>query len=203
MTKETSKVVRFHKTGNASVLEIESMPVQEPKAKEIRISVEAIGLNRAEVMFRNGAYLEAPQFPAKLGYEAAGVVSAIGADVTEFAVGERVSTIPAFSMNQYGVYGEQVVVPVHAVAKSPARFNAQQSTSIWMQYLTAFGALVEVGQLQKGQRLLVTAASSSVGVAAIQLAKNLGAEVIATTRGESKKPFLLQQGADRSSQVAA
>lgn len=67
----------------------------------------------------------------------------------------------------------------------------QQSALIWMQYLTAYGALIDIGQLQRGQRLLVTAASSSVGVAAIQIAKHMGAIVIATTRGESKKQFLL------------
>lgn len=196
MTTPLSKTVRFHQTGDATVLSFDELPVRQPANNEVRIKVDAIGLNRAEVMFRQGAYLESPQLPSRLGYEAAGIVEAVGDGVTEFNVGDRVSTIPAFSMSEYGVYAEHAVVPVHAVAKAPAHFTQEQSTAIWMQYLTAYGALVQIGQLQPGQHVLITAASSSVGVAAIQLAKSLGAIVIATSRGEAKKAFLLEQGAD-------
>ncbi|WDD97509.1 zinc-dependent alcohol dehydrogenase family protein [Thalassomonas actiniarum] len=196
MNKPTVKTVRFHQTGDASVLDIEQLPLSEPGEHEVRLKVEALGLNRAEVMFRNGAYIDTPELPARIGYEASGVVDAIGPGVSEFKIGDRVSTIPAFSMSQYGVYGESAVVPVHAVAASPENFSAEQSTSIWMQYLTAYGALVELADLQAGQYLLVTAASSSVGVAAIQLGKSLGAVVIATTRGSAKVDFLTNQGAD-------
>jgi len=196
MNQATARVVRFHQTGDASVLNIERLPIQQPRDHQIRIKVEAIGLNRAEIMFRNDAYLETPELPSRLGYEAAGIVDAVGAQVTEFQVGDRVSTIPAFSMGEFGVYGEQVVVPTHAVAPLPAHFNAQQGAAIWMQYITAYGALVDIGQLKAGQTIVVTAASSSVGVAAIQLAKALGAKVIATTRGTEKIDFLKEQGAD-------
>ena len=196
MNLSTAKMVRFYATGDASVLKVEDLPVQEPGKYELRIKVEAIGLNRAEIMFRNGAYLETPRFPSRLGYEAAGTVEAVGKYVSEFKVGDRVSTIPAFSMGRYGVYAEQAVVPANAVSKWPESFNAQQSAAIWMQYITAYGALIHFGQLKREQRILITAASSSVGVAAIQIAKNQGASVIATTRGKSKKPFLLEQGAD-------
>ena len=196
MSIASAKIVRFHQTGDASVLKIEELPLVEPGENELRIKVQAIGLNRAEVMFRNGAYLDTPQLPSRIGYEASGIVDALGKGVTEFNLGDKVSTIPAFAMSQYGVYGESAVVPVHAVAKAPTIFSAVQSTAIWMQYLTAFGALVNIGKLQAGQWLLVTAASSSVGVAAIQLAKSLGANVIATTSGADKVPFLLEQGAD-------
>ncbi|VAW64044.1 Quinone oxidoreductase, partial [hydrothermal vent metagenome] len=157
---------------------------------------EAIGINRAEVMFRNGAYLETPQLPSRLGYEAAGVVDAVGKHVADYKIGDRVSTIPAFSMGQYGVYAEHAIVPINAVARCPESFTAQQSAAIWMQYITAYGALIEIGQIKQGQRVLITAASSSVGVAAIQIAKSQGAVVIATTRGNNKKQFLLEQGAD-------
>lgn len=146
-------------------------------------------------MFRNGTYLETPQLPSRLGYEAAGIVDAVGKNVTDFKVGDRVSAIPAFSMGQYGVYAERAVVPINAVVKCPESFTAQQSAAIWMQYLTAYGALINIGQLKQGQRVLITAASSSAGVAAIQIAKSQGAVVIATTRGESKKQFLLEHGA--------
>ena len=196
MTASQAKVVRFYEVGDASVLKIELEPLQTPGDDEVRLNVEAIGLNRAEVMFRYGAYLEQPQLPSKLGYEAAGVIDAVGKNVTAFKVGDRVSTIPGFSMSRYGVYGESAVVPVYAVAQYPENFSAQQGTSIWMQYITAYGALVDVGGLEKGQNVIITAASSSVGLAAIQITKIIGATIIATTRGDTKVQSLIDAGAD-------
>ena len=190
------KIIRFHETGDADVLKIENLPLTEPGEGEVRLKVEAIGLNRAEVMFRNGQYLQAPALPSRLGYEAAGVIDSIGADVTGFKVGDRVSTIPAFSMGQYGVYGESAIVPVHAVASYPDSLTAIEGTSIWMQYLTAFGALVEYAQVKENDAVLITAASSSVGLAAIQITKAARAIAIATTRGPRKKQSLLEAGAD-------
>ena len=191
-----SKIVRFHELGDADVLKIEDFPVQEPKAGEVRIDVEAIGLNRAEVMFRRGQYLEQPKLPSRLGYEAAGVVSAVGAGVTHVKVGDRVSTLPAFSMTEYGVYGETTIVPGRAVVLYPDNLTPEQGAAVWMQYLTGYLALAEVGGLRAGQHVLITAGSSSTGVAAIQLAKQLGATVIATTRTSKKKNLLLAHGAD-------
>ena len=196
MKIEKARIVRFHQFGDASVLKIENLPVADPAENEVRIKVEAIGLNRAEVMFRNGAYLEAPQLPSRLGYEASGVVEAVGAGVKDLKVGDKVSTIPAFSIGTHGVYGEYALVPAHAVAKYPESLTPLEATSIWMQYITAYGALIYYGKLQPGQNVLITAASSSVGVASIHLAKETGATVIAVTRSKSKKQFLLDQGAD-------
>jgi len=196
MNNESTKVVRFHKTGDASVLKLEDMPTAEPQAGEVRIRVEAIGLNRAEVMFREGQYLESPVFPARLGYEAAGVVTAIGAEVRGIEPGDRVSTIPAFSMGKYGVYGESAIVPAAAVARYPDNMSAIEGASIWMQYMTAYGALIDIAQLKRGQTVLITAASSSVGVAAMQTAKVIGAQTIATTRTPEKEAFLKGMGAD-------
>jgi len=196
MKSSNSRAVLFHETGDARVLKIESVAVPVPAKNELRIKVQAIGLNRAEVMFRNGSYLETPQLPSRLGYEAAGIVDVIGDNVSEFKVGDMVSTVPAFSMSEFGVYGEHAVVPVAAVVRTPANFSPQQAAAIWMQYVTAYGALIHYGQLQKGQHVLITAASSSVGLAAIQIAKSQGAIVIATSRGEAKKDALLEHGAD-------
>ena len=132
------------------------------------------------------------KFPAKLGYEAAGEIEAVGPEVEGLAVGDLVGVIPAFSMNQYGVYGELVTVPAYAVVKSPNDFTVEQNAAIWMQYITAYGALIDRAHLQAGQTVIITAASSSVGVASVQLAKSIGAQVIAVTRGSSKKDFLLR-----------
>ncbi len=194
--QSTSKAVRFYNCGDASVLKIESVPVAEPGAGEVRLNVNFIGLNRAEIMFRNGAYMYSPESPSLLGYEASGTIDAVGDGVGDLSIGDRVSTIPAFSMQRYGTYGESILMPAHAVVKCPKAFDMQQSAAIWMQYVTAYGALVHHGQLTQGQTLLVTAASSSVGIAAIQLAKVLGVTVIAVTRDSRKKPLLLEQGAD-------
>ena len=190
------KIVRFHETGAADVLKVEDLPLTEPGEGEVRLKVEAIGLNRAEVMFREGQYLEEPELPSRLGYEAAGIVDAVGPGVDGLQVGDRVSTIPAFSIGKYGVYGEYAIVPDHAVAHYPDNLSPIEGAAIWMQYLTAFGALVEFGQIKKEDSVLITAASSSVGLAAIQITKATGARAIAATRGSDKKQFLLDAGAD-------
>jgi NADPH:quinone reductase-like Zn-dependent oxidoreductase len=190
------RIVRFHETGNADVLKLEETPLVEPGAGEVRLKVAAIGLNRAEVLFRQGIYLEAPELPSRIGYEAAGVVDAVGPGVAGIAVGDRVSTIPAFSMRQYGVYGESAVVPAFAAAPYPASLSAEAAAAIWMPYMTAYGALIALGKLQPEQTVLITAASSSVGLAAIQIVKSAGALAVATTRGRDKKDFLLEAGAD-------
>ena len=195
-TPTSSRIVRFHETGDAENLILEELPFAEPAQGEIGIRVEAIGLNRAEVMFRQGQYLETPEPPARLGYEAAGIVEKLGPGVSGFEIGERVSTIPGFSQNQYGVYGETAIVPAAAVAHYPDKLTPIEGTSIWMQYLTAYGGLIEVGKADAEKTLLITAASSSVGLAAIQIAKMIGARCIATTRGNDKKQFLLDAGAD-------
>ena len=190
------KIVRFHETGGPEVLQLEELPLTEPGKGEVRLKVEAIGLNRAEIMFRKGQYLETPQFPSRLGYEAAGIIDAVGPDVTEFQIGDRVSTIPSFPMGQYGVYGESAIVPAYAAAKFPDTLSASEGAAIWMQYMTAFGALIEYGKVKQGDAVMITAASSSVGLAAIQIVKAAGGIAIATTRGADKKAFLLEAGAD-------
>lgn len=190
------KIVRFHQIGGPEVLKLEDLPLAEPGKGEIRMKVEAIGLNRAEIMLRKGQYLETPQLPSRLGYEAAGVIDAVGQGVTDLRVGDRVSTIPSFSMSQYGVYGESAIVPASAAAKYPDTLSPIEGAAIWMQYMTAFGALIEYGGLKKDDTVLITAASSSVGLAAIQIVKAAGGVAIATTRGADKKAFLLEAGAD-------
>src|SRR6201999_1367971 len=103
-----------------------------------------------ESMFRRGQYLETPEFPAVLGYEAAGVVDAVGPGVKGLEVGQAVSTIPAFSMNQYGMYGELVIAPVHAVAAHPTTLSFAEAAASWMQYMTGWGALVDVAGVRAG-----------------------------------------------------
>jgi NADPH:quinone reductase-like Zn-dependent oxidoreductase len=147
-------------------------------------------------MFMRGNYWEATQLPATLGYEASGVVTALGANVDSSWLNKSVSIIPAFSLNQYGTQGMDVIVPVHALAEYPSHLTPVEATSICMQYMTAYGALIETGRVTKGQFVLITAASSGAGLAAIQTVKAEGAVSIATTRTAAKRSELLALGAD-------
>ena len=174
--KKRTRIVKFYETGTAEVLKIEEVDLPEPSENEVRIKVDAIGLNRAEVAFRSGAYLETPNFPSLIGYEASGVVEAVGNKVTSVEIGDKVSTIPSFSMNDYGVYGE--------------------TAAIWMPFITAYGGIVTNGKIKKDDAVLITAASSSVGFAAIEITKLKGGIAIATTRKRTKKQQLLDAGAD-------
>jgi NADPH2:quinone reductase len=192
------KVVRFHEVGKAGVLKLEELPERKPLEGEVRIRVQAIGLNRAEVLFRQGLYSEKPKLPALIGYEAAGIVDEVGGGVREFRIGDKVSVIPGmptFSMGNYGVYGETAVLPIASITRHPENLTPEEAAAMWMQYLTAYGALVEFGKLKRGDNVLITAASSSVGYAAIQMVKDCGGISIATTRGAEKKESLLKAGA--------
>jgi NADPH:quinone reductase-like Zn-dependent oxidoreductase len=192
---QSAKIVRFHELGGADVLRLEDLPLPEPGPGEVRLRVKAIGLNRAEVMFRNDQYMYAPKLPSKLGYEASGIVEALGAGVDPGLLGKTMSTVPNFRADEYGVYGEVAIVPVSALAAYPAALSFEEGTSIWMQYITAYGALVHYGKVSKGDYVLLTAASSSVGIAAIDIAKAEGAITIAATRTAKKKAELLALGA--------
>lgn len=125
-----SKVVTFNRTGGPEVLEIVDMEVPAPAAGEVQIRVQAIGLNRAEIMYRNGQYVIEPEFPARLGYEAAGVVQAVGENVEAFTTGDLVSVIPSFMFNEYGMYGELVNAPVHAVVKHPENLSFEKPLQV-------------------------------------------------------------------------
>ncbi len=189
------KIVRFKQTGGPEVLEIVEAPVPLPGSSEVRIRARALGLNRAESMWRSGKYIEDPILPARLGYEVAGVIEAIGEDVTDFALGDSVSTIPAFSQNQYGMYGELVLAPVFAVVKNPPSLSFEEAASVWMMFITAYGALKDQAGLIAGESVVIPAASSSVGIAAIQVANMIGATPIALTRTSAKREQLLRVGA--------
>jgi NADPH2:quinone reductase len=190
-----ARVVRFHQTGGPEVLRIEEVDIGAPGAGELQLRVHALGINRAESMFRSGMYLEEPVLPARLGYEAAGTVEAIGDGVSGFAIGDKVSTIPGFSMNRYGAYGDHVIVPAAMAVKHPATLSWEQAAAVWMQYMTVYGGLIDVAGLTAGDAVIITAASSSVGLAAIQMVNAAGGVSIATTRTSAKREALLGHGA--------
>ncbi|MGW4475562.1 zinc-dependent alcohol dehydrogenase family protein [Nonomuraea sp. NPDC004354] len=191
-----ARTVLFHELGGPEVMRLEDVEAGEPGPGEVRIRVDAIGLNRAEVLFRTGHYIEpVRRFPARLGSEAAGVIEAVGEGVTGFTPGQPVSTVPAFSQNDYGVYAERAIVPASAVVSRPEGLGAVEGAAVWMPYVTAYGALVEVGGMRPGDTVVLNAASSSVGLAAIHVAERVGATPIALTRTAAKKEALLKEGA--------
>jgi NADPH:quinone reductase-like Zn-dependent oxidoreductase len=190
-----ARVVRFHEIGGPEVLKIEDVEVPPPGKAEVQIRVHALGLNRAESMFRSGQYISDPKFPAKNGYEAAGTVAAIGDGVTGFKIGDAVSVVPGFDLNDYGFYGELANAPASLVAHHPSSLSWVEAAAIWMQYTTAYGALIDIAGLKAGDAVVIPAASSSVGLAAIQIANKVGATPIALTRGQSKRQALIEAGA--------
>jgi NADPH:quinone reductase-like Zn-dependent oxidoreductase len=190
-----TRVIRFHKTGGPEVLAIEEIDLAAPGPGEVQIRIHALGLNRAESMFRSGTYIEEPKLPARPGYEAAGTIAAVGPNVSGFKIGEPVSVVPSFSMNEYGLYGDRANVPAAAVVHHPASLSWVEAAAIWMQYITAYGALIDIAALKSGDTVLIPAASSSVGLAAIQLANMVGATPVALTRRSSKRAALLKAGA--------
>ena len=190
-----SRTIKFAKAGGPEVLEFIEGQVPAPGPNEVRIKVKAIGINRAEAMWRVDDYIEPVKFPAGLGYEAAGTVDAIGKDVGGFAVGDEVNVIPSFSLNDYSTYGEVILVPDHAVVRQPKSLSFTEAASVWMMFVTAYGALIEDAKVAKGDFVLIPAASSSVGLAAIQIANYAGATTVALTRTSAKKQQLRDAGA--------
>jgi NADPH:quinone reductase-like Zn-dependent oxidoreductase len=190
------KAVRCHKLGGPENLILEELASKQPGEGEARLRVEAVGLNRAEALFMRGQYFEQPVLPSRIGYEAAGIVEAVGPGVDASWIGKKVATTPGYSMSEFGVLGEEAIVPVTAMAEYPARLSSVEGAAIWMQYLTAYGALVVFGHATSRDFVVITAASSSVGLAAIQIAKAEGATAIATTRTSKKREELISLGAD-------
>ncbi len=189
-----SKVVRVYQHGGPEELRIEDVEVGEPGPGEVRLRVEAIGLNRSEAMFRAGRYPVTPKFPTLIGYEGVGVIEALGSGVQGFAPGERVCVLPNYRLGEYGLYGERAIVPARSLLAPPPGLGVIEAASIWMQYCTAL-AIVEAGRVAMGDYVIIRAASSSVGIAAIQLANWAGAVPIAATRTSAKAAALKARGA--------
>jgi NADPH:quinone reductase-like Zn-dependent oxidoreductase len=146
-------------------------------------------------MFRTGQYLEQPKFPSRIGLEAAGIVEAIGARVTEVRIGDKVSVATGQSIAKYGTYGETAIVPASSAISYPDNLTPEEAASVWVQYLTAYFAFADLAKIQPGQSVLITAATGGAGLGAIEVARLLGAVAIATTRSASKQQALLDSGA--------
>jgi NADPH:quinone reductase-like Zn-dependent oxidoreductase len=147
-------------------------------------------------MFRSGQYVDQPVFPSKIGYEASGEVESLGSGVDGLKIGDAVSVVPAFAMADYGVHGELVIAPATAVVKHPPSLSWEAAAAVWMAFIAAYGGLIDLAKLQAGDTILIPAASSSVGLAAIQIARMVGAHPVALTRTSAKRAQLLEAGAE-------
>ncbi|MDT7709388.1 MAG: hypothetical protein QOG20_4995 [Pseudonocardiales bacterium] len=191
-----ARKIRFHELGGPEVLHIEDLPVRSPGPGEVRLRVDAIGLNRAEVNFRRGTYLEQPVLPAGLGTECSGEVLEVGPGVERWKAGDAVSVVPAFSQNDYPVYAEEAVVPAAALVARPPGLDAVTAAAVWMPYVTVYGMVAEIVRVRPGDHVVITAASNSIGVAAIQVVRYLGAVPVATTPTGAQRQALLDAGAE-------
>ncbi len=192
-----NRIVRLHEIGGPGVLTLEAAAPEPPGPGEALLKVEAIGLNNSEAQLRRGDYPVArADLPTRLGRECAGEIVALGAGASGFVIGEPVSTIATFDVKRHGVYGDWAVVPVEALVRTPPRLSRQEAAAVWQACLTAYGPLVAYERLQPGEAVVVLAASSSVGRAALQVARWLGCATIAVTRSAAKREALIAGGAD-------
>ncbi|MER9234524.1 zinc-dependent alcohol dehydrogenase family protein [Mesorhizobium sp. M0622] len=190
-----ARVVRFYELGGPEVLRIENVDMPAPGPGEVQIRVKAFGINRAEALLRSGTYIQTAPSPSGLGLEAAGIVETVGEGVDGFAPGDAVSVVPPLSMVRWPAYGEIATYPAELVVKHPPSLSLEEAAAAWMQYLTSYGALIDIAKLGREDFVVITAASSSIGLAAIQIANMVGATPIAVTRTSAKKRALLEVGA--------
>jgi NADPH:quinone reductase-like Zn-dependent oxidoreductase len=189
-----ARVVRFYEAGGPEVLRIEDVAVRDPAPGEVRIRVEAIGLNRSDMIYRYGHHPIQPKLPSLLGSEAAGTVESIGDGVAGFAVGDAVSVVPRMAP-EHGTYGELINVPAIFAIRHPPNLSMAEAAGLWSPFLTAYCGMIEAGGLGRGDLVILPAASSSVGLAAIQIANLVGAVPVATTRRRDKAQRLMDAGA--------
>ncbi|HDR2890788.1 TPA: zinc-dependent alcohol dehydrogenase family protein [Enterobacter asburiae] len=190
-----ANVYRFHRLGGPDVLQLDRLDLSPPSVDEIQVRIKAIGLNRADIMFRNDQYILKADLPSRVGYEASGEVVCVGQNVKHFSPGDAVCILPPDDLSRYGTYADEMNIAQQFLVHKPVTLSWEEASSVWMQYLTAWGGIIRAAQVKKGDFVLITAASSSVGIAAIQVARQAGAIPIAVTLTSDKKTTLREMGA--------
>jgi NADPH:quinone reductase-like Zn-dependent oxidoreductase len=175
-------------SGGPEVLKVEERPDPAVGPGEVRIAVRAAGLNFADTMARLGLYPDAPKTPCVLGYEVAGEIESVGEGVSGRQVGERV-----FAGTRFGGQAELVTVPAEQAFPLPERLSFEQGAAIVVNYATAYAALIVMGSLREGDRVLIHAAAGGVGIAATQIARNARAEIFGTASA-AKHDAIREQG---------
>ena len=184
------KAVVLTGTGGPEVLRVQERPDQAVGPGEVRIAVRAAGINFADTMARVGLYPDAPKPPCVLGYEVAGTVESVGEGASAHAVGDRV-----IAGTRFGGQAELVVVPEGQALPLPERLSFEQGAAFPVNYGTAYAALIVMGSLRQGDRVLIHAAAGGVGISATQIARNVGAEIFGTA-SPGKHEAIRAQGVD-------
>ena len=185
------KAIVLEKHGGPEVLRIREVDEPVPAAGEVRVRLDAIGINYAEVLSRRGQYGWAPAMPYTLGMEATGTIDVIGRGVRDRTIGERV-IVGA----QYGAYAEKVAVPEQQALPAITSFSIEENAALAVNYLTAWIALIEMARLRKGDRVLVSAAAGGVGTAAVQIATRFGCATVGMAGSDEKLELIRALGAE-------
>ncbi|OJJ19864.1 hypothetical protein BKI52_15395 [marine bacterium AO1-C] len=193
-----NKVARIKEFTGPKGISLVEEEIPSPKAGEVLVKMKAAGLNRVENMISYGQFPFLPELPGKIGFEGAGIIERLGDNIEDFQIGDEVSITPNMAFNAYGVIANYAVVPGKALIKKPSSLSWIEAAALWMGYGTAYAGIVNAGGLKQGanQTVVISAASSSVGLPAIQIAKAHGAKVIATSRTLAKEAALKDVGAD-------
>lgn len=189
--------IRFHQFGTSAELRLEDISLPAPRGSEVLLDVRAIALNWGDILRRQNLSGDSVQLPASMGYEVCGIVRAVGPEVSDLTVGQRVASIPAHDLNLYPGYGEQALIPRAALLPVHDSLTDNQAAGFYAPMLSMYLALTELVRLKPEQSVLVTAASQCHGPAAVQMAKALGARVLAASKFSDDQDWLLQLGADR------
>jgi len=184
------KSVYITRVGGPEVLEVRDLPDPEPGPSQVRVRVQAIGINFADILMRMGLYPGSPTPPFVPGYEVAGIVDSAGSEVRDLGPGSAV-VVPT----NFGGYSDTLVAEASEVFPIPPGKSAPAGAALTVNYLTAYQALVHQGNLQKGQSVLIHGAAGGVGIAAIQIARLLEARIYGTA-SSSKHDYLRKQGVD-------
>jgi NADPH:quinone reductase-like Zn-dependent oxidoreductase len=176
------------KAGGVEVLKIQEVNDPQPGKGEVKIGVKAAGINFADIMARKGIYPDAPKKPCVVGYEVSGLIESVGEGVDSSWVGN-----PVIAVMRFGGHSEKVITPVSYVFKKPESLSFEQGTAIPVNYLTAYQLLVVMGGLKKKERLMIHNAGSGVGLAALDIAKHIGAIPYGTASAH-KHAFLKERG---------
>ncbi len=185
------KAYLLTRSGKPETLKIHDVPEPNPGDTEVKVKVETIGINYAELLSRRGQYRWAPKRPYVPGMEAYGEVVAVGRKVTDVKVGAKVIV-----GNQYGAYAEYICVAEHLVFEANPEVSPEENAALVVNFMTAWVGLVKQARLSAGETVLVQAAAGGVGTAAIQLAKALGCKVYGTASRQTKLELIKQLGAD-------
>jgi NADPH:quinone reductase-like Zn-dependent oxidoreductase len=183
--------MQIAKTGKADVFEKVMLPVRAPGPKEVLIDVRACGVNFADVLMRMGLYPEAPKTPFVPGYEVAGVVAQVGAEVTDYQPGDRV-----MAATYFGGYATQVCCDEIKVLPLPEHLSFEEGAGLLVNFMTAWVALHEMARIREGDHVLIHGIAGGVGLAALQLAKQAGCVVYGTAGSQAKLDYAKTMGLD-------